>query len=247
MSLLSPLDTAPDTKAKQQIKTHGKPIVYECLGKYCWQEVSFPDGFLCQEENCNHTLSEWLTGAERWEDRFELRGTADMGFGLHSKQEWNKDDVLGAYLGELIPKRNSNPDYCHEVFIGPEFTKTKATIAYIDAEHCGNYTRFCNHSCEHNAVIAERRVGKERVLALTAVRSIAAGEQVTIDYGEEYFWFRKCLCGLRKCRYPNEVNLRDSTKRAKSGDSEASSWLLEEDRTTRYDSVLDPDNETDMI
>jgi hypothetical protein len=69
-----------------------------------------------------------------------------MGYALHSKQDWSKDDMLGAHLGELLPTRSSNPDYCHEVFIGPDFSKTRPTIAYIDAEKCGDYTWFCDYA-----------------------------------------------------------------------------------------------------
>ncbi|KAF1360617.1 SET domain-containing protein, partial [Lizonia empirigonia] len=101
---------------------------------------------------------------------------------------------LGAYLGELNPTRTENTDYCHEVAIGPEFEKTGAPVAYIDAEKCGNYVRFCNHSCESNAKIYSARVGKERILALRATKHIAAGEQICIDYGTEYFQSRQCLC-----------------------------------------------------
>lgn len=160
------LDTRPlfdnqeDPKAKLFRKAHGKQIHHDCLGKYCWQHAVLPDGYsLCAEENCNHTFAEWLTGASGWEERLELRITSLMGSGLYSKRAWKDGDILGAYLGELIPNRTSNTEYCHEVVIGPAFEKTKAPIAYIDAELCGNYVRFCNHSCEHNAVISEGRVG----------------------------------------------------------------------------------------
>ncbi|KAF2850682.1 SET domain-containing protein [Plenodomus tracheiphilus IPT5] len=134
-----------------------------------------------------------------------------MGFGLILKQTWNKGDVLGVYLGELIPYRSYNTDYCHEVNIGPDFSghsrKTGSTTAvedtaYIDAGTHGNYARFCNHLCDNNANIVEARVGYERVLASITGRAIQVGEQVRDDYGEDYFHGRSCACGSLRCRYP---------------------------------------------
>lgn len=197
------------------------------------QEVGSIGGFYCHEEACDHSVDEWLTGTEGWEERFEIRSTPGMGYGLHSKQEWEEGDILGAYLGELIPRRTGNTDYCHEVLVGPEFSKTGAKVAYIDAEHCGNNTRFCNHSCENNANIVEARVGMDRVLVLKAEKSIAAGAQITIDYGSDYFACRTCLCGSTRCKYPSDV-LQYSLGEVSQ---------METDRATRFDSVLEPDNE----
>lgn len=193
--------TDESPKANKFYKQHGDQTYLECLGKYCWQNTDLPNGIFCVEDNCTHTTAEWLTGASEWKERFQLGNTACMGSGLFSKQLWSKGDILGMYLGELIPLRTSNTDYCHEVVIGPAFTKTEAPVAYIDAKLCGNYVRFCNHSCENNAYICEGRIGKERVLVLRAAKRIAADEQVTVDYGTDYFRDRQCLCGSSKCRY----------------------------------------------
>lgn len=246
MNTQSVLDTVSEKKVKQLLRTYGEPVIHDCLGKFCWQEAGLPGGVFCMEDYCDHSFSEWLTGAEGWEERFELRDIPNMGCGLHSKQEWEKDDILGAYLGELIPQHNYNTEYCHEVFVGPESSKTSATIAYIDAEKCGNYTRFCNHSCEHNAVISEGRVGKERVLALRAIKYIAAGEQITIDYGTEYFQTRQCLCGSAKCKYPNVVNPVAATASKPGRPRAKKACQLEKNRTIRYDSVLEMEAEMEI-
>ncbi|KAF1932070.1 uncharacterized protein M421DRAFT_402854 [Didymella exigua CBS 183.55] len=197
----------------------GKPVSHYCLGKYCWQGARSIGGFFCQEDTCDHTFSEWLTGAEGWEERFEISAIPDMGYGLHSKQEWEK------------------------VLVGPEFSKTSARVAYVDAEHCENYTRFCNHSCDNNENTAEARAGKERVLVLKAEKDTAVGEQITVDYDSDYFTNRKCLCGSARCKYPDAVNavsvsgLRCSVKKASQ---------LGHDRAIRYDSVSEPD-EMEMV
>ena len=188
----------------------------DCLGKYCWQTGQWASDYLCARDFdmyaiCDHDFAEWLQGSADWESRFEIRNVPGMGYGLFSKWAWHKGDVLGAYLGELIPEQPETTDYCHQVQIGLEFTEAAATFAYIDAEEYGNFTRFANHSCENNAIIMEARVGKERVLALRAVRSIAVGEQVWINYGDDYFRHRRCLCGSKKCKYPNASNPVEGT------------------------------------
>lgn len=241
--------------AKRFQKKHGNQINEECLGKFCWQEVDFLNGVYCGEANCDHTFTEWLTGQRRWRERFEIRTISGMGYGLFSKRNprlgwkgtWRKGDILGVYLGELNPTRTENTDYCHEVAIGPEFEKTGAPVAYIDAEKCGNYVRFCNHSCESNAKIYSARVGKERILALRATKHIAAGEQICIDYGTEYFQSRQCLCGSARCKYPNAVNIaaptevmRSVKRRGKKAKQHGKS------RAVRHDSLFGVDAEMKM-
>jgi hypothetical protein len=208
-------DMGGNREATRFQKKHGEQRNEDCLGKFCWQEVGSTNGIYCLKANCGHSFAEWLTGQARWRQRLEIRQIPGMGYGLFSKmnskvgwkETWKKDDILGAYLGELIPERTGNTDYCHEVTIGPEFKNTRAPVAYIDAEKCGSYVRFCNHGCESNAGIFEARVGKERVLALRATKPIAAGEQICIDYGSDYFHDRQCLCGSANCKYPDTVNL----------------------------------------
>lgn len=96
-----------------------------------------------------------------------------------------------------------NTDYCHQVKVGPAFSKSGAQVAYVDARECGNFAGFANHSCDNNANFTEMRVGNERVLALRAIKAIAVGEQVSVDYGDDYFKERRCLCGKPKCKYAN--------------------------------------------
>ncbi|KAL6711811.1 hypothetical protein ACN47E_002854 [Coniothyrium glycines] len=209
------LTTTPNlstlTTAKQQRdfeKVVGTLQKDDCLGKYCWQTASWRGSteYPCAASLdgraiCDHNLTEWLQGMSTWKTRFEIQHTPSTGYGLFSRQAWTRGDVLGIYLGELLPARTQNTDYCHEIAIGPTYSKVGSVVAYVDAEKCGSYVRFCNHSCEANANISEARVGEQRVLALRAVRDIAAGEQVCIDYMEDYFRERKCLCGLQTCRY----------------------------------------------
>lgn len=56
--------------------------------------------------------------------------------------------------------------------------------------------RFVNHSCEPNAVVWE-------AVRIAAAADIAAGEEITIDYGtteEDPLWSLACACGSPRCR-----------------------------------------------
>ncbi len=62
--------------------------------------------------------------------------------------------------------------------------------------------RFLNHSCEPNCGLLIRRGA--RYLDLHALRCIAAGEELTLDYAtfewEIHFMPGPCLCGAPTCR-----------------------------------------------
>ncbi|KAF9739811.1 SET domain-containing protein [Paraphaeosphaeria minitans] len=194
------------------IRRNGNVLKDPCLGKYCWQTTSWGDIFCLEElhgQTCDHTLAEWLTGCSDWSSRFEIRNTLGMGYGLFSKVSWSAGEILGPYLGELVPEKAPQSGYVHSVSIGPKFTKQDTiSVAYIDADRVGNFTRFANHACVFNALIEEARVGEERLLAMRARKAIMAGEQVFIDYGDEYFGEGKwCHCGAEKCKYKEKEDM----------------------------------------
>lgn len=67
---------------------------------------------------------------------------------------------------------------------------------FIDGSVASNLARYANHSCEPNA----ESVGIDGVIWLRARRTIAAGEEITYDYG---YSFRDepvtCRCGAPTC------------------------------------------------
>ena len=165
-----------------------------------------------------------------------------MGCNLYSECKWKNGDILGAYVGELIFLCSSNTEYCHEIFIGPEFEKMGAPVAYIDAEKCGYCVRSCNHSCENNANICEKRVEEKRILVLRAAKQIVAGEQICIDYGGAYFRDGQCMCDSVKCRYSDAVNVVTQAEALKPAPMRAiKSRQPEKNRSIRCDPVLEMD------
>jgi SET domain-containing protein len=66
----------------------------------------------------------------------------------------------------------------------------------VDATHSIDALRFTNHSCAPNAVL---RIQQGRV-ELFAMRDVAPGEELTIDYGESHHRGRLvCRCGAPRC------------------------------------------------
>jgi SET domain-containing protein len=64
----------------------------------------------------------------------------------------------------------------------------------IDGNIAGNKARFINHSCAPNCEVDIRK----RRVYIFALRNIEAGEELTYDYGDEYFYDHikpiGCLC-----------------------------------------------------
>ncbi|MEK7628048.1 MAG: SET domain-containing protein [Patescibacteria group bacterium] len=68
----------------------------------------------------------------------------------------------------------------------------------IDGEAKSNTARYVNHACDPNS---EAEIEGKRVL-FRAARNIAAGEEITIDYGEEYFdeYIKPYGCLCEECK-----------------------------------------------
>lgn len=67
----------------------------------------------------------------------------------------------------------------------------------IDATHSADPLRYANHSCAPNVVL---RTEQGRA-AFYALRDIAAGEELTLRYGETHHAGRlACRCGAARCK-----------------------------------------------
>lgn len=100
--------------------------------------------------------------------------------------------------------------------LGPAYAPLVERYAYVD--HRGRYVlcwdngRYVNHACSPNA----RGLGPSSQIA---VRDIAAGEQVTCDYGEcNLEETLRCRCGSSACR--GEISGADALAFAETWDAE---------------------------
>ncbi|MCK9918947.1 SET domain-containing protein [Microbacteriaceae bacterium K1510] len=124
-------------------------------------------------------------------------GRARTGLGLFADAPIEKRTLVLEYKGRRIPtklaqeieKRRANK-YLFE--INGRWT--------IDGSSRRNLARYVNHACEPNT---EAELIRGRMM-FRAVKAIKPGDEITIDYGEEYvdLYFGKagCLCATCKPR-----------------------------------------------
>ena len=97
---------------------------------------------------------------------------------------------LGLFAGEAIKKGATIIEYIGEKITADEANKRGGKYLFeinsrwtIDGTTRKNTARYINHACDPNCE-AENRGGR---IFITAKRAIPAGEELTYNYGEEYF------------------------------------------------------------
>ena len=98
------------------------------------------------------------------------------GLGLFTKQDIPRGAVVIEYIGKTLTAEEyaaSNSKYLFE--LGPKKT--------IDGAPRWNTARYINHSCAPNCTIDVHN----RRAFIRARRAIAAGEELSYNYGKEYF------------------------------------------------------------
>ncbi|KAI7777497.1 hypothetical protein LA080_003446 [Diaporthe eres] len=110
----------------------------------------------------------------------EIAEAGQLGKGAFATADIPKYTLLGEYLGELVPA-----DWMVDATDPYIFTIEDEFV--ITAKDYGNWTRFVNHHCDPNVSAAVGMYGHRRSIVYRANRDIAAGEQLCIHYGENYF------------------------------------------------------------
>lgn len=130
--------------------------------------------------------------------RFEVReGRPGTGKGLFARLPVKKGDFILEYTGKKIPNKIADEMSSRYLFeVDEEWT--------LDGPPPRNTAGYINHACEPNVEAEiEEQDGEDHIM-LYAVRNIKEGEELTIDYGQEYFdEFIKptgCKCGALRHR-----------------------------------------------
>ncbi|PWA18366.1 hypothetical protein CCH79_00009981 [Gambusia affinis] len=180
------------------------------------QEGRLPLDF-CQWEppvlfECNHACSCWRTCRNRVVQnglrvRLKLYKTEKMGWGVRTVQDVPQGTFICEYVGEIIS--NSEADKReNDSFLFTLDNKVGEPYC-IDARLYGNIGRFINHMCEPNLIAVrvftvhqDQRFPR---IAFFSSRPIKAGEQIGMDYGDNYWRvkskFFSCLCGSPQCHH----------------------------------------------
>jgi uncharacterized protein len=121
-------------------------------------------------------------------------GRCATGLGLFATAEIAK----GAFIVEYTGRRISTAQAARLEARGARYLYEINRRWTVDGSSRRNIARYANHSCRPNA---ESDVVRGKVI-LRAIKTIKAGDEITYDYGEEYFelFLEPVGCKCAKCR-----------------------------------------------
>ncbi len=127
--------------------------------------------------------------------KFAIRRTAH-GLGLFTLEPIPKGKRIIEYTGPLVSNEYVEKRYTGKYFFG---VNSKWSV---DGTPRSNTARYINHSCRPNseAIITGRRVW------IWSKRAIKAGEELSYNYGKDYFdiHLKPNGCRCEKCRAANK-------------------------------------------
>jgi uncharacterized protein len=135
-------------------------------------------------------------------------GRSSTGLGLFAIERIEKKTVVVIYRGRRIPtplaherERRYGAKYMFE--INRRWT--------IDGSSRRNLARYINHSCAANTESVLRK-GKMEFVAL---RRIAPGEEITLDYGPDYFdlFIKETGCRCAACKAKTKTAARQPRRK----------------------------------
>ena len=107
----------------------------------------------------------------------------------------------GAFILEYSGPRITHAESLRREARGARYMFELNSRWTVDGSVRSNVARYANHSCRPNA---ESDIVKGKVI-LRAIRTIAPGDEITYDYGEEYF---ALFLGAGRCKCPKCVERR---------------------------------------
>jgi SET domain-containing protein len=122
-------------------------------------------------------------------------GRSQTGLGLFATAPIEKRTVIVEYRGRRIPTKDALK---YERRYASKYMFEIDSRWTIDGSTRRNVARYANHSCRPNAESA-LVAGK---IVLRALKAIRAGDEITFDYGREYFdlFLRAKGCKCTRCR-----------------------------------------------
>src|ERR1700722_11602849 len=106
-------------------------------------------------------------------------GRSATGLGLFATKPIRRSVYIAAYRGPRL----ANDEAERRDARGAKFLFVVNTKSTIDGSPRWNVARYLNHSCRPNA----KPVGRNGGIVFIASRRIEPGEEITFDYGREYY------------------------------------------------------------
>ena len=196
--------------------------ILQNMGQRCYRDTLRKRNLLLEEDMKNYNILVtflrefmWLyDGKERRcfhygikEKETEVYVTEYMGHGLKAMEYIQKGEYIVPYEGYIsFDKPKGNSEYVVEIQFESDVTKGKR-LCYIDAKNSKSKGRYCNHSCDHNAVIYKIMKHGYNIpkLWVKAIRNINPGDEICVHYGNDMERMLRnmggCLC--IECRNAN--------------------------------------------
>jgi SET domain-containing protein len=131
-------------------------------------------------------------------------GRAKTGLGLFATKLIRKGRFIVRYTGRMLPNKIADELDTKYLFeVNARWT--------VDGSSRKNVARYVNHSCRPNA---EADVKKRKIL-ISAIKTIHPGDEITYNYGRDYFnaFIKDHGCRCAACHQKKSV-LRSERKRS---------------------------------
>ncbi|POM78701.1 Histone-lysine N-methyltransferase [Phytophthora palmivora] len=147
--------------------------------------------------------------------RFQKFHTVEKGWALRVLEHVKAGQLVIEYVGEVINEEEKERRLLDHAKNSPEdknmYIMELGKGEYIDARFKGSVSRFINHSCDPNCHLLKWRVKGVNRIAITALRDIEPGTELSYDYQfhtkQAMEW--KCHCNSNNCRgtmAPEKIN-----------------------------------------
>lgn len=117
---------------------------------------------------------------------------SSTGLGLFAEKDFQKDDFVIEYTGEKITHQEA--DQKGGLYL---FTLNEKWV--LDGTNRKYKARYLNHSCQPNC---EAIIEDDEHIMIYAIKKIFSGDELTFNYGEEYFedLIKGKGCRCEKCQ-----------------------------------------------
>ena len=135
-------------------------------------------------------------------------GRSKTGLGLFAVKPFKKGEYIVTYRGRRL--RNAEADKLEAC--GSRYMFEINSRWTIDGSRRWNLARYVNHSCRPNAEAVERK----RSIKYIARRRIKPDEEITVDYGKDYFdaFITRSRCRCAACRIKTAIRRSELRRKA---------------------------------
>ncbi|MCJ1311250.1 hypothetical protein MMC25_004921 [Agyrium rufum] len=169
----------------------------------------------------------------------EIANYGAKGIGVRALQYIPAGSVLAPYYGQVVPTGSqADSMYMLSMDLGTTGANIAADyLAVIDAKERGNWTRYINHSCDASTGFESANYGDKKYNVLVTNRPIGIFEEITVDYGRDYWRERHCQCGAEHCIHKGRS--RTPTPQAEEEEEEEEEEVEEEEGDRGVEQVSD--------